>query len=67
METEGNLNPYKPLGCMYSQFSLSRGDIVLQLLGFGVGGAICGIAAMVIFGLVFLYAIFVYDFDWSFL
>ena len=41
LEAEGNLNPYKPLGCLYSQFSLSRGDISLQLLGFGIGMLVC--------------------------
>ena len=35
LEAEGNLNPHKPLGCLYSQCSLSLGDISLQLLGFG--------------------------------
>ena len=45
-EAEGNLNPYKPLGCLYSQFSLSRGDIVLQLLGFGTGWpGVCGVGS----------------------
>ena len=41
LEAEGNLNPYLPHLCLYSQFSLSRGDIVLQLAGFGTGEVVC--------------------------
>ena len=36
---ELTVNPYKPLGCLCNQFSLSRGDMVLQLAGFGMGEA----------------------------
>ena len=38
VEAEENLISHKPLGCLLSQCPLSRGDIVLQLLGFGVSG-----------------------------
>ncbi len=41
LEAEGNLNPHKPLGCLLSQCSLSRGDISDQLVGFGMGEAAC--------------------------
>ena len=33
-EAEGNLNPYLPHLCLYSQFSFSLGVIEFQLLGF---------------------------------
>ena len=41
LEAEGNLNPYLPHLCLYSQFSLSRGDIALQLAGLGIGEVVC--------------------------
>ena len=41
LEAEENLNSYKPPGCLYSQFALSRGDIAGQLAGFGTGEVVC--------------------------
>ena len=41
LEAEGNLNPHKPPGCLLSQCSLSRGDILNQSSGFGICGVVC--------------------------
>ena len=41
VEAEGNLNPHKPPVCLLSQCSLSRGDILCQSSGFGVGEVAC--------------------------
>ena len=51
IEAEGNLNPHKPLVFLYSQCSLSRGDIVLQLAGFGAGGpGVCVVGSRAVWG-----------------
>ncbi len=43
IEAEENLNSYKPPGCLYNQFVLSRGDIPFQLVGFlGESDGCCG-------------------------